>query len=286
MEKWKGQSCPRLSGGRSIVSLKCVTGLWMLFLVGCEPPALLDVSSGAVWVASQVSDPDNSGARSAQWSILDDKRLLKKILDNAVEVDSLWGFPQSDKTWPEFYLDEVPYSGWVKSTFANGRTEFLGCFKEGKANGIAVMWSSEGQILEQVYCSGGIQIGLATLWHESGAKKAEGRYKNDKRSGIWVKWYPSGQKWRQVHYKEGERDGSITYWHDNGQKWIEGQYRGGKMWGPWRSYHSNGHKSTEGAWREDERDGPWVFYDKYGEVKRRKTYKYETASAFLSRRRI
>ena len=81
-------------------------------------------------------------------------------------------------------------------------------------------------------------------------------------------------------------DGSITYWHDNGQKWIEGQYREGKMWGPWRSYHPNGHKSTEGAWREDERDGPWVFYDKYGAVKRRKTYNYETASAFLSRRRI
>jgi antitoxin component YwqK of YwqJK toxin-antitoxin module len=287
MEKRKGQLDPRPSGGRSTVSLKCVTGLWMLFLVGCEPPALLDISSGAVWVASVLDEQDTPGAQSARRSVLDDERLREKILAEALAFGDLRRLPQEGKIWPEVYLrKKVPYTGWVKSTFANGQAEFLGYYSGGKTNGLAVIWAPDDQILEQVHCEDGIQRGLATLWHENGTKKAEGYYKDDKRCGVWVKWHPSGQKWREFHYKEGEMDGRATSWHDNGQKHLEGQFKAGKMWGPWKSYYRNGHKSTEGAWRNDERDGLWIFYDKYGEVKRLKTYKLEKASDYFARRRV
>ena len=111
-----------------------------------------------------------------------------------------------------YLLDpDDPYTGKSFTLWQNGQKEMELNFKDGKKDGLWV------------------------LWHENGKKRMETNWKDGKEEGLKVGWHENDKKEREFNYKEGEPDGLWTVWWKNGQKqsetiWKDGIPVSGKEW--------------------------------------------------------
>ena len=99
---------------------------------------------------------------------------------------------------------DTSYTGKVYGLYENGKKESEGNYKDGKFDGLLV------------------------LWHENGQKSDEGNFEDGKMDGLHVKWYPNGKKNQEVNFKDDKRDGLHVKWHENGQKSYEANFKDGK----------------------------------------------------------
>ena len=99
---------------------------------------------------------------------------------------------------------DTPYTGKVYGSDENGQKQVEANFKDGKEEGLAV------------------------VWHKNGQKESELNYKDGKMDGLWTQWHENGQKQREVNFKDGKEDGLAVMWHKNGQKGAECNWKDGK----------------------------------------------------------
>ena len=89
---------------------------------------------------------------------------------------------------------DTPYTGKVFTLFGNGQKLSEGNWKDGKKEGLSV------------------------VWHENGQKKLEGNYKDGEMYGLWTLRHENGQKAEERNYKDGEVvKGSAKYWNSKGE---------------------------------------------------------------------
>lgn len=100
---------------------------------------------------------------------------------------------------------QTPFSGKVVEAWPNGRKKSETTYKDGKRDGLLV------------------------VWYESGQKKGEGTNKDGKLQGLATTWYENGQKKVEGNYRDGKLEGLFTEWHENGEKKSETPYRDGNI---------------------------------------------------------
>lgn len=74
--------------------------------------------------------------------------------------------------------EQKPYTGWVKSMHSGGQV--LQSYKDGKKEGLATWWFSNGQ------------------------KQREGTWKDGKIHGLWTEWDENGNVTSKVTWKDGK----------------------------------------------------------------------------------
>ena len=144
---------------------------------------------------------------------LDDLEVRKKIIEQAVEFDSVKKANGSRQFFKPLELSPYRGGGWGALYYSNRNIKVLYQLKDGK------------------------QDGLTIGWYENGQKKAEVNYKDGKQDGLTTIWYENGQKKAEGNYKDGKEDGLVTFWYENGQKkdesnWRDGKVVNGKVWLP------------------------------------------------------
>jgi len=168
---------------------------------------------------------------------------VERFLKEAVEAGSL------EQRGRLVYQNSEPYSGWAKRMHDSGQPETLARLKDGKMDGLYV------------------------VWRKNGKKKYEENYKDGERHGLYVEWHENGQKKSKENYKDGKSDGPYTSWRENGQKEVEGTFKGDEQDGLWTKWHENGQKLGEETYKDAEPDGLWATWHKNGQKRSEGTYK-------------
>ena len=75
---------------------------------------------------------------------------------------------------------DTPYTGKSFELYDNGQKQWEANWKDGKEDGLEVMW------------------------YENGQKTTEKNYKDGKEDGLEVWWYENGQKKRESNWKDGK----------------------------------------------------------------------------------
>ena len=100
------------------------------------------------------------------------------------------GRPQS---WPGLQLG-FPPPIWYKPSNYHGGKKYEANYKDGKKDGLWLMW------------------------HKNGQKMVEGKMKNGKWEELVNVWHKNGQKREEINYKNGKPvEGSEKFWNSKGE---------------------------------------------------------------------
>lgn len=126
---------------------------------------------------------------------------------------------------------EKPFTGtFVEySVFGQDKKRAEKNYKNGKLDGLSILWNRNGQKGSEAYYKDGKQNGIENVWYLNGQKGSEGNYKNGKRDGLWTEWYTTGLKWKEGNYKQGKRVGLWTEWGEDGKIAIKKTYQNGLL---------------------------------------------------------
>ena len=139
---------------------------------------------------------------------------------------------------------QAPYTGWAKTTYENGKVEFLKHYGKGKLDGLSTMW-----------CKNGRRESLQTY-----------------RDGLHMKWHPSGKEKLREFYRNGQRDGPRVSWYENGQKEWEDHYQRGNLHGTSIEWYPNGKVEERLSYRDGKPDGTWIYFNPDGSERHRESY--------------
>ena len=105
------------------------------------------------------------------------------------------------------YHKGSPYTGKSINYYENGKKESEYNFKDGKKDGLEVVYFFRSQLSR-----------FLKPW-SNGQKKEEINYKGGKKNGLETQWYENGQKKIETNYKDGRKVGLQAVWYSNGEKW-------------------------------------------------------------------
>ena len=124
---------------------------------------------------------------------------------------------------------DTPYTGKSFELYKDGQKQNESNYKDGKEEGLKIMWYPNGQKRAEGNFKDGWEDGLWLEWHENGQKKQETNWKDNKEEGPSTMWYKNGQKFREGNFKDGREDGLWLGWHPNGQKLAEADFKDGEL---------------------------------------------------------
>ncbi len=179
--------------------------------------------------------------------------------------------------------------GWSK-TWPNGKTRYLGQFKDDKPQGTFKHYDEEGKLVTlQVHAGDGV-ISRARHFHPNGTLMALGKYVAQEKDSTW-NYYGSDGKLRKVERYQGGKlngeqsayypDGSVAEletrkngslegpsksWFPNGKLKSEATYQAGEPEGKMTFYFLSGKKEIEGNMVNGDRDGTWYYFNEDGSV--------------------
>lgn len=185
--------------------------------------------------------------------------------------------------------EELPFSGFIKKTYANSQVEILVRLELGKVDQVS-RWKENGIPLFSVeVIPGSILIesipessdkfdsdnfhGLARFWYKTGRPFLHANYEFGKRHGLSRSWYENGNLKLEESYKDGLKDGNAMSWYENGKKWMQYTHWNDKRNGPLVWWFENGGKRQEGNYKEGQRFGEWTYYNEDGSILYRKTFR-------------
>ena len=158
-----------------------------LFLLGCAVDVDYD-TSGFIVAGIQRID-------------LDDLSLRKQIIAQAIDDDRLESKGDCCNEIMHAPQDDVPYTGWMKSTYSDGKIFILGQYKEGKENGCWYHWYPNGNKMEEtIYQKGKVLESL--VWKPDGIKCPDTNVVNG--NGVAVSYDHQGKAYLRSIYKKGE----------------------------------------------------------------------------------
>ena len=185
-----------------------------------------------------------------QRSFSQDEKDIAEILISAVqkleERDGPGGFGL--KFIPQ---EKIPFSGWHKQYWDNGRVRFLKQYKQGKKDGLYHYWSRNGMKSQEINYQKDKAHGLWTSWYANGQKQLEQTLNSGKLDGPARRWYENGKIKDECIYKDG-RIISIVVWKPNGERCLLTNLVEGN--GLWVRYKQDGSED----WRSNYRDGFYV----------------------------
>ena len=130
-----------------------------------------------------------------------------------------------------YYLNNLPFSGYIKENYDNNSIKLIGGFYNGMQHGQSVSFYLNGKQRDiRMYRenkSYGKQIGY---W-ENGNQKFEYYYLNDKREGLNKQWYESGKPYAFLTFKDDREEGMQQAWRENGKPYINYEAKDGFRYG-------------------------------------------------------
>ena len=115
------------------------------------------------------------------------------------------------------YHKGSPYTGKSYKLHPNGQRYTETNYKDGKEDGLYVMWFENGQKAMEGNYKDGKEEGVHLMWHKNGQKSYEGNWKNGKQDGLEIGWYENGQKEYEVNWKNGDEIISAKFWSIKGE---------------------------------------------------------------------
>ena len=157
---------------------------------------------------------------------------VKPVEEKVLEVEDEVNYKELEISGNLFneiaYHKGSPYTGKSINYYVNGKKQSEGNYKDGKEDGLHLMWHEDGQKKSEENFKNGRLDGPSNQWYENGQKHMEGNYKDGKPDGLNLGWYENGKKQWEENYKDGKEDGLVVAWHENGQKAMEGMVENGK----------------------------------------------------------
>ncbi|WP_435624875.1 toxin-antitoxin system YwqK family antitoxin [Flagellimonas sp.] len=135
----------------------------------------------------------------------------------------------------KWYYQGVPFGGYAIQTNDTGQLiEKIG-FVNGKRQGLALKWHSNGLISSEKYYQENRLEGTTKTWWPNGQQSTESNYSNRQRHGIQKKWYPSGQIARIMRFNQGKEEGLQQAWLQTGKLYANYEAKNGRFFGLKRS---------------------------------------------------
>ena len=155
-------------------------------------------------------------------SDLSDPEVLEDATAHAVDRSKL-----QDRNGVKYLLnEETPFTGRAESFYENGQKLLEVNFKDGKKDGLQVIWHENGQKAGEQNWKDGKKDGVSTSWYENGQKSLEVNFKDRKRMSTVV-WKPNGEKCPVTNLKDG--NGVLVWYNEDGTERIRETYKDDKL---------------------------------------------------------
>jgi antitoxin component YwqK of YwqJK toxin-antitoxin module len=178
---------------------------------------------------------------------------------------------------------------WSKA-WPNGKTRYLGQFKDDKAVGTFKHYDADGGLITLQEHAGDGRTSRARHFHPNGALMANGKYLGQEKDSTWnyygtdgklrkverfaqgklegeqVSYYPNGAMAETEIRKAGVLAGQSKSWFANGKLKSETVYQAGEPEGKMVFYFPSGKKEIEGTMVNGDRDGTWYYFNEDGTV--------------------
>ena len=218
-----------------------------LLIVGCGESSTSTDLNGSAAVTVQSGSPNALD--------LDDNETLRRILREAIDLDSLRTFSVGGKLLYYSPNEANPntgllYSGWGKEMYGNGKVCRLSQFVDGNINGITAEWYYNGKKEVQSIIKEGKKDGLHTTWYENGRKRREANYSESKMDGLSTEWYRNGRKKSEENFKNEKIISSVA-WKPNGEKCLVSNVKHGT--GVFVEYAEDGTEIYRTIWKDGKR---------------------------------
>jgi antitoxin component YwqK of YwqJK toxin-antitoxin module len=135
----------------------------------------------------------------------------------------------------KWYYKNQPFSGFLVVSHENGVLAERVGYYDGKKEGLAQKWYSEGNLLKTSIYTENRLNGKVTSWWLNGMISTESNYIDGKKHGIQKKWYENGQLSRQTTSYYGKEDGLQQAWLENGKIYANYEVKNGRIFGLKRS---------------------------------------------------
>jgi len=149
----------------------------------------------------------------------------------------------------------------------NGKKQQESIYKDGKLNGLTILYYENGNKQQESIYKDDILNGLTIFYNENGNKKKEVIFIDSKLNGLGIVFYENGNKKSELMFKNGNVNGLAILYNENGTKQGESMYKNGKANGLTILYYENGTKQQESMLKNDIEEGTFKTYYQNGSVK-------------------
>lgn len=112
--------------------------------------------------------------------------------------------------------EAIPFTGVAVLNHPNGKVATRILYSEGKADGPAVTFDSEGRKTSETFMRQGKIDGMLTMWYPNGRKMTEVTYVQGEKQGIQTDWWPNGNRRERQEYRDGKPYGEGMSWDQDG----------------------------------------------------------------------
>jgi antitoxin component YwqK of YwqJK toxin-antitoxin module len=130
-----------------------------------------------------------------------------------------------------WYYKSQPFNGYKVSYNSNGFLEQKVGFYNGKKEGVAKIWFSDGEIKVESHYHQNKLVGSYKAWWPNGVLASESFYENGELHGVEKRWYDSGQLAKKMHYNKGNEAGMQQAWLKNGKMYVNYEAKNGRIFG-------------------------------------------------------
>ncbi len=130
-----------------------------------------------------------------------------------------------------YYLNEKPFSGYIKDVYENGQVQSIASYLNGMQHGTTISFYENGRLRDSRCYKENKSFGKHIGYWENGNQKFEFYYLNDKREGPNKQWYESGQPYAFLNFKDDKEDGTQQAWRQNGKPYLNYEAKDGFRYG-------------------------------------------------------
>lgn len=130
-----------------------------------------------------------------------------------------------------YFLDQRPFSGFVRDRFGNGSLERVASYARGRKHGITRTYYTNGQIRDVRSYRDNLAYGRHVGYWEDGTPQFDFLYVNDRREGIQKQWYQSGAPYAFLTFHDDREAGMQQAWRESGRPYINYEVRDGIRYG-------------------------------------------------------
>jgi len=130
-----------------------------------------------------------------------------------------------------YYLDNKPFSGYLKSTYNTDTLKSIATYFQGKQHGVTKTFFPNGKLESERNYRNGIGYGRHFGYWQNGNMKFDFIYHFDKREGVQTQWYESGSKYCELSFTDDRENGMQRAWRENGKPYINYEVKNGVRYG-------------------------------------------------------
>ena len=115
----------------------------------------------------------------------------------------------------EFDVSGQKSISWYKNTAKKSESHY----KATRLHGLYTTWDKEGNKIEELTFSNGIEHGKITAWYGNGQKRFQAKYQGGKLNGLLEQWYKDGKRKEHSYCRRGLKKAERT-WYPKAKKSV------------------------------------------------------------------